>query len=104
MSNYHLITIQAIVNIPVEVAWKKWTTPSDIMKWNNASDWHTPHAENDLRPGGKFRSRMEAIDGSFGFDFEGTYGHGIKTRVGKVDHEHVVRFETPTHPDEVIHG
>lgn len=49
------------------------------MNWNNASDdWHTPHAENDLRKGGKFLSRMEAKDGSFGFDFEGVYDEVIE--------------------------
>lgn len=68
------ITIEATVNAPVEKVWKYWTTPEHIMKWNNASDdWHTPKAENDLRVGGKFLSRMEAKDGSFGFDFGGTY-------------------------------
>ncbi len=51
-----------------------WTEPKHIVKWNNASDdWHTPHAENDLRVGGKFLSRMESKDGSFGFDFSGVY-------------------------------
>ena len=68
------ITIKATVNAPLSVVWKNWTEPKDIMQWNNASDdWHTPHAENDLRVGGKFLSRMEAKDGSFGFDFEGIY-------------------------------
>jgi uncharacterized protein YndB with AHSA1/START domain len=68
------ITVEVTVNQPVEKVWKTWTTPSDIMKWNHASDdWHTPKAENDLRVGGKFLSRMEAKDGSFGFDFIGTY-------------------------------
>ena len=58
----------------MEVVWENWTEPQHITKWNNASDdWHTPHAENDLRVGGKFLSRMEAKDGSFGFDFEGIY-------------------------------
>ena len=72
------ITVQAIVNKPIETVWKKWTNPADIMKWNNASeDWHTPRAENDLRTGGKFLSRMEAKDGSFGFDFEGIYDNVI---------------------------
>jgi uncharacterized protein YndB with AHSA1/START domain len=68
------ITINATVNAPVEKVWKNWSTPSDIVNWNTASpDWHTPRAENDLRKGGKFLSRMEAKDGSFGFDFEGIY-------------------------------
>jgi uncharacterized protein YndB with AHSA1/START domain len=73
------ITAEATVNAPVEKVWKIWTTPAHIMKWNNASpDWHTPIAENDLKVGGKFLSRMEAKDGSFGFDFWGIYDE-VKT-------------------------
>ena len=69
-----MITVKNTVNAPVEKVWKFWTTPEAITKWNNASDdWHTPHAENDLRVGGKFVSRMEAKDGSMGFDFGGVY-------------------------------
>jgi uncharacterized protein YndB with AHSA1/START domain len=72
--NKTTITIEAIVNVPVEKVWKLWTSPEHITKWNNASeDWHTTKAENDLRVGGKFLSRMEAKDGSFGFDFTGVY-------------------------------
>ena len=68
------ITIKSIVNAPVENIWKYWSEPEHIKKWNNASeDWHTTHAENNLRVGGKFLSRMEAKDGSFGFDFSGIY-------------------------------
>lgn len=68
------ITIQATVNAPISEVWKYWTDPRHIVNWNNASeDWHTPTSENDLRVGGKFLSRMEAKDGSFGFDFGGTY-------------------------------
>lgn len=65
---------EATLNAPVEKVWKCRTEPKHITRWNNASDdWHTPGAENDLRPGGKFLYRMEAKDGSRGFDFEGTY-------------------------------
>lgn len=68
------ITVKAIVNAPVETVWNVWTSPEHIVKWNNASeDWHTLKVENDLRAGGKFLSRMEAKDGSFGFDFAGVY-------------------------------
>ena len=68
------ITVQTTVSAPVEKVWEKWTNPDDIIKWNTASeDWHTTKAENDLRAGGKFSSRMEAKDGSFGFDFEAIY-------------------------------
>ncbi|MGQ3013970.1 MAG: SRPBCC family protein [Flavobacteriales bacterium] len=68
------ITVSSSVNAPVERVWEYWTNPQHIMKWNSASeDWHTPRAENDLRAGGKFSARMEARDGSMGFDFEGVY-------------------------------
>ena len=68
------ITIETTVIAPVEKVWETWTEPKHIKQWNNASeDWHTTRAENDLRAGGKFLSRMEGKDGSFGFDFEGTY-------------------------------
>lgn len=70
------LTIEALVNAPIETVWKAWSNPDDILKWNSASDdWHTTKAENDLRAGGKFLSRMEAKDGSFGFDFSGIYTH-----------------------------
>lgn len=68
------ITIETTVNAPVAKVWDYWTNPKHIIKWNQASDdWHTTRAENDLREGGKFSSRMEAKDGSFGFDFGGAY-------------------------------
>lgn len=72
--NSTAITIKATVNAPIEHVWDYWTKPEHITKWNAASDdWHSPRAENDLRVGGKFSSRMEAKDGSVGFDFGGTY-------------------------------
>jgi uncharacterized protein YndB with AHSA1/START domain len=68
------ITVEATINEYIEEVWKYWTEPEHIKKWNSATeDWHTPFAENDLRVGGKFLSRMEAKDGSFGFDFGGVY-------------------------------
>lgn len=68
------ITIETIVNAPVEKVWDAYNDPIAITKWNQASsDWHCPHAENDLRVGGKLKSKMEAKDGSFGFDFEAVY-------------------------------
>lgn len=68
------ITIETIVNVPIENVWRAWTTPEDIQQWNAASDdWHTTKATVDLREGGAFCSRMEAKDGSAGFDFAGTY-------------------------------
>jgi uncharacterized protein YndB with AHSA1/START domain len=69
-----VITIESTIHAPVIKVWDFWTKPEHITKWNNASDdWHTPWAENDLRVGGKFSSRMEAKDGSMGFDFGGVY-------------------------------
>lgn len=69
-----IITVEAIINAPINQVWKYWTSPEDIIQWNTASeDWHTTRAENDLRIGGSFISRMEAKDGSFGFDFTGQY-------------------------------
>src|SRR5690606_19175336 len=68
------ITVETTVKAPVEKVWKLYTSPEHIVKWNSASDdWHTTKAENDVQTGGKFLSRMEAKDGSFGFNFEGVY-------------------------------
>jgi uncharacterized protein YndB with AHSA1/START domain len=73
-ANKNVITVETVVNAPVEKVWKFWTEPQHIMQWSHASDdWHTSSAENDIRTGGKFLSRMEAKDGSFGFDFGGIY-------------------------------
>lgn len=78
------ITVQTLVQAPIEKVWHAYVTPAAIVKWNAASDdWHTPHATVDLRVGGKFLSRMEAKDGSMGFDFEGEY-----TKV--VEHKEIV--------------
>jgi len=74
-----IITVEATVNATINRVWKFWTSPEHIIHWNNASDdWHTPRAENDFRVGGSFLSRMEAKNGSFGFDFAGAYNE-IKT-------------------------
>lgn len=73
-TNNTVITIQTTVNAPASKVWAYWTLPQHITKWCNASeDWHTPRAENDLRAGGSFSTRMEAKDGSIGFDFGGIY-------------------------------
>lgn len=70
----NIITIESIVNAPIQKVWDSWTKPEHITKWNTASDdWHSPRAENDVRTGGDFNIRMEAKDGSFGFDFAGRY-------------------------------
>ncbi|MBA4298655.1 Uncharacterized conserved protein YndB, AHSA1/START domain [Algoriphagus alkaliphilus] len=68
------ITVRAAIDASLERVWKFWTDPEHITHWNHASDdWHTTHASNDLKVGGKFLSHMAAKDGSMGFDFEGTY-------------------------------
>ncbi|MGS2760681.1 SRPBCC family protein [Sinomicrobium sp. M5D2P9] len=78
------ITVKNTIQAPVAKVWELWTKPEHITKWNFASeDWHCPKAENDLKAGGKLNSRMEAKDGSFGFDFEATYDE-------IVDHKKIV--------------
>lgn len=73
-NNKAKVTVQAVIQAPVEKVWTYWTEPVHITKWNQASEvWHAPKAENDLRIGGTFVTRMEAKDGSMGFDFGGTY-------------------------------
>jgi uncharacterized protein YndB with AHSA1/START domain len=102
-----IITVETSVNIPVHKAWKYWTAPEHIIHWNNASvDWCTPRAENDLRVGGSFISRMEAKDGSFGFDFSGVYneieanklivytlGDGRKVRIAFTSSDNTTKIE-----------
>jgi len=68
------IEIEAVVRSDLPTVWAAWTTPADIMQWNAASDdWHTTASTVDLREGGTFCSRMEAKDGSVGFDFRGSF-------------------------------
>ena len=74
MDHMQSITINAMVNAPVEKVWAFWTQPQHIIKWTFASDdWHVPYAENDLKVNGKFKTTMAAKDGSMQFDFEGIY-------------------------------
>jgi uncharacterized protein YndB with AHSA1/START domain len=81
------ITIQTIVNAPLEKVWRSWNEPQHIIRWAFASkDWEAPHAENDVRIGGRFKTVMAAKDKSTGFDFTGTY-----TNV--VDHE-LIEYDT----------
>ncbi|MBX3686737.1 MAG: SRPBCC family protein [Rhodocyclaceae bacterium] len=76
------ITIEATAMAPIADVWRAWTTPEDIKQWNAASnDWHTTAATVDLRVGGRFSSRMEAKDGSMGFDFWGTYTAVVPNRL-----------------------
>ena len=76
------ITVETVVDVPIENVWRAYTTPEDIKQWNAASDdWHTTAATVDLRVGGAFSSRMEAKDGSMGFDFAGTYTNIVKHKL-----------------------
>lgn len=122
-ANKTKITVETTVLAPVEKVWEYWSAPEHITKWNNASeDWHSPRSENDLRTGGKFNTRMEAKDGSMGFDFGGVYdevrvnelidftmGDGRKVSVnfsGEGDETRIVEtFEAEnTHPIELQRG
>ncbi|HYF57499.1 MAG TPA: SRPBCC family protein [Burkholderiaceae bacterium] len=76
------ITVERLVRSTPATVWAAWNTPADIERWNAASpDWHTPSSTVDLREGGGFRSRMEARDGSVGFDFEGTYTRVVEPQL-----------------------
>lgn len=76
------ITVKTTIQAPVGRVWAAYTSPADIVQWNAASeDWHTTQARVDLRVGGEFSSRMEAKDGSMGFDFAGTYTQVIAGRL-----------------------
>lgn len=76
------ITVQAIIAADKKKVWEYYTNPVHITKWNFASDdWECPAASNDMRTGGKYSARMEAKDGSFGFDFEAIYDEIIKGEI-----------------------
>jgi uncharacterized protein YndB with AHSA1/START domain len=76
------ITVETVVKAGLGRVWDTWNTPADIQQWNAAADdWHTPRAAVDLREGGKFSARMEAKDGSVGFDFEGTYTRVVPSKL-----------------------
>jgi len=118
-----VITVESTIDAPVEKVWETWTKPEHITHWCAASDdWHAPRAENDVRAGGSFATRMEAKDGSFGFDFGGVYdavrvneymeytmGDGRKVQITFTSHgnkTHVVEsFEAEsTNPVEMQRG
>lgn len=81
MENAKQITVETLVKAPVEKVWKHWNEPSSINQWCSASpDWQTVRAKNDIRVGGEFSSRMEAIDGSSGFDLGGVYSDVIQNQ------------------------
>ena len=93
------ITIHTTVAAPVSKVWGHWVTPDSITQWNAALDtWHCPRATNDLRVGGSFTSRMEAKNGSFGFDFAGTYTEvdepSLIAYVMEDDRKVVITFES----------
>jgi uncharacterized protein YndB with AHSA1/START domain len=68
------ITVETTVKAPLAEVWRAYSSPADIVKWNSPTPtWHTTSSQVDLREGGAFSSRMEAKDGSMGFDFAGTY-------------------------------
>jgi uncharacterized protein YndB with AHSA1/START domain len=68
------ITVGVTLSAGIHKAWDLWTSPGHVVKWNSASKgWHCPKAENDLRPGGKFKYRMASSDEKVSFDFEGVY-------------------------------
>jgi uncharacterized protein YndB with AHSA1/START domain len=76
------INVETTVAAPIEQVWRAYTTPAEIKQWNAASDdWHTTAASVDLREGGAFSSRMEAKDGSMGFDFAGTYTNIVEHKL-----------------------
>jgi uncharacterized protein YndB with AHSA1/START domain len=78
------ITIETLVKADLNRVWAAWNNPKDIKQWNAASDdWHTTQSAVDLREGGKFSSRIEAKDGSAGFDFEGTYTRIVPQQIGE---------------------
>ena len=97
------ITVSAAVAAPAEQAWALWTSPDHITRWNHASDeWHTPRATNDLRPGGRFEFRMEARDGSVGFDFGGKgKGKGKNKEVAFEPSENGVHVTETFEPESV---
>lgn len=79
------ITVKTTIGVSIEKVWQYWTEPEHIKKWFHASDdWHAPSATNDLNVGGTFSTRMESVDGSEGFDFNGTYTHIVP--YGKIEY------------------
>ncbi len=87
------ILVETTVDAPLARVWHAYSNPDDIIKWNAASDdWHTTSSTVDLRPGGQFSSRMEAKDGSFGFDFAGTYTKVVENEL--IEYEFGDRYAT----------
>jgi uncharacterized protein YndB with AHSA1/START domain len=101
------ITVENVIKAPVQKVWKFYTVPGHITQWCSASDdWHAPRAENDLRTGGKFLTRMEAKDGSFGFDFGGIYDEVVTNKLIRYslgdEREVIVKFAENGNETKVI--
>ena len=99
------ITVEAVVKARLNQVWDAWNNPADIKQWNSAQDdWHTTRSIVDLREGGRFLSRMEARDGSEGFDFEGTYTRIVpnKTIEYRMSDDREVKVEFVERPDGVL--
>ena len=99
------IIVETRVDAPLEAVWGGWTTPESIKLWSVASEgWHTPHAEVDLQPGGRFLYRMEAEDGSAGFDFEGVYSAVVPMRklVQTLADDREIKIEFVDEPHGII--
>ncbi|HEX2083377.1 MAG TPA: SRPBCC family protein [Xanthomonadaceae bacterium] len=91
------LTVEALARTDLKTAWSAYNTPDDITQWNTPDpSWHSPRSQVDLREGGKFNTRMEAKDGSMGFDFEGTYTNVVPNEVVEYrmgdGREAIVRF------------
>ncbi|HLS86716.1 MAG TPA: SRPBCC family protein [Burkholderiales bacterium] len=99
------ITVETHVKASLQTVWDAWNTPEDIKQWNAASDdWHTTQSRVDLREGGTFSARMEAKDGSMGFDFEGTYTRIVPQRLieYRLGDDRQVKVEFVELPGEVV--
>ena len=98
------ITVEARIAAPIAEVWRAWSTPEDIRQWNAASDdWHTTKSEVDLRAGGAFSSRMEARDGSMGFDFAGLYTKVVEHElIESTFGDRVLAVEFISGPDGVL--
>ncbi len=99
------ITVETLVKAKPSLVWAAWNSPEDIKQWNSAhEDWHTTQSTVDLREGGKFLSRMEAKDGSVGFDFEGTYTRIVPNEVieYRMSDGREVKVEFIERPDGVL--
>jgi uncharacterized protein YndB with AHSA1/START domain len=99
------VTVETAVKAPLEAVWAAWSDPDEIKRWNTPTDeWHTTRSSVDLREGGRFHSRMEAKDGSAGFDFEGTYTRIVPQKAieFRMDDGRTVNVEFIERPEDVV--